>query len=465
MRILFLKIFCICWIAQTLISIMSMVIILRGRSPDSQALFSSLLDSLQLEARDGATAYGQGGCEALKRYSASRSHTSALEDRSGNVLCGARLDSARSVQATQYGAGITGVQVSDRYVWRLPVRQDPNQDIVFLLSVPVRQEPPQWMSDVREFVFPQLPVAIAVGGVTTFLLVLLFTRPLVALRKGTREIAAGHLSTRIQGFSRRKTTQHPPKDAFQSLIADFNHMAERLESLVGAQKLLLRDVSHELRSPLARLSVALELAREGSPKELPAHFDRIERETSRLNILIGQLLTLSSMETFDQKRSFVPVSLNRLLDAMLDDANYEARERHCSVVLYAEDTCIIMGSHDLLQRAIENVVRNAIRYTDPETRVEINLRLISESERLVACIDVLDEGSGIPEADFQNVFRPFFQTEHARDSATGGFGVGLAIAERAILLHNGHVAARNRKRGGSIFSISFPAISAASLQG
>ena len=125
------------------------------------------------------------------------------------------------------------------------------------------------------------------------------------------------------------------------LIHDFNHMAERLESLVDAQKLLLRDVSHELRSPLARLSVALELAREDADPATTAHLDRIERETERLNQLIGQLLTLSSMEALEKVENFEPLSLNQLIERIIPDAEYEARQRQCSLVFHADDECRI----------------------------------------------------------------------------------------------------------------------------
>ena len=151
-------------------------------------------------------------------------------------------------------------------------------------------------------------------------------------------------------------------DEFHVLVHDFNHMAERLESLVNAQRLLLRDVSHELRSPLARLSVALELAREDADSTMTTHLDRIQREAERLNQLIGQLLTLSSMEAA-RGQQVGPVSLRGLLEEMLPDAEYEAQQRDAAVQLDAECDCVIEGRRELIYRAIENVVRNAVRYT------------------------------------------------------------------------------------------------------
>jgi two-component system sensor histidine kinase CpxA len=239
-------------------------------------------------------------------------------------------------------------------------------------------------------------------------------------------------------------------------------MAERLESLVDAQKLLLRDVSHELRSPLSRLSVALELAREDelahedAPPELNIHLARIEREAGKLNQLISQLLTLSSMEARENTSTFQPISLNHLCKQMLPDADYEAQQRSCTVTLIEDNQCTIRGNADLLYRAIENVVRNAIRYTDPGTQVTIRIAETTLEARHFASIEVTDSGPGIPDADLAHIFRPFYRVDQARSSHTGGFGVGLAITERAVRLHGGTIQATNRTHGGTSILFLFP---------
>jgi two-component system, OmpR family, sensor histidine kinase CpxA len=235
-------------------------------------------------------------------------------------------------------------------------------------------------------------------------------------------------------------------------------MAERLESLVGAQRLLLRDVSHELRSPLSRLSVALDLAREDAAPESGMHLMRIEREAERLNQLIGQLLTLSSMEARENTSTFKPLSLNRLCEELLPDAEYEAQQRSCTVVLKQNCECTIRGDWELLYRAIENVVRNAIRYTNPGTQVTIQIAEISMETKRVAQIEVNDHGPGIPDAELAHIFRPFYRLDQARSSVTGGFGVGLAITERAVRLHGGGVRADNRQGGGTSIQMIFPIV-------
>lgn len=219
---------------------------------------------------------------------------------------------------------------------------------------------------------------------------------------------------------------------------------------------MLRDVSHELRSPLARLSVALELAREDSSPELEDHLVRIEREGEKLNQLIGQLLTLSSMEARENTSTFVPISLNRICEQILPDAEYEAQQRSCSVRLEQDNECTIRGDWELMYRAIENVVRNAVRYTDPGTQVTIRIVEAVAGGKRLATIQVSDFGPGIPQAELEYIFRPFYRLDRARSSTTGGFGVGLAIAERAVRLHRGTLRADNRTEGGTSVVFEFP---------
>jgi two-component system sensor histidine kinase CpxA len=225
---------------------------------------------------------------------------------------------------------------------------------------------------------------------------------------------------------------------------------------VDAQKLLVRDVSHELRSPLARLSVALELAREDSGPELEEHLGRIERETIRLNQLIGQLLTLSALEARDGAGPFETVSLNGVCEQILPDAEYEAQQRPCIVELVQEGEFTIKGNAELLYRAIENVVRNAIRYTAPNTTVEIRIHGETVGGLAFAAVDISDEGPGIPEAELTEIFRPFYRVDRARSADTGGFGVGLAITDRAVRLHGGSLRAANRQGGGISVQMLFP---------
>jgi two-component system sensor histidine kinase CpxA len=458
MRGLFFKIFIIFWIAQSLIFVISTALIVRRHFEGPQATFELLNSTMQTDARGAVRAYEAGGCGALRAYGAGISQAVALQNASGKLVCAAAgFDGVESAAAAPAAGRLGGVDVGTRYVWRLPVTSASGAQYTFLLSRPrvVPHNPNLW-HDLLRFSFPQLPVAIAVGGLMTFVLVLLFTRPLAGLRKAAGELATGKLTARVAWPAAR--TQFFGHDEIHALMHDFNHMAERLESLVAAQKLLLRDVSHELRSPLARLSVALELARDDADSAMTTHLDRIERETERLNLLIGQLLSLSSMEALERMENFEPVSLNRLIERLIPDAEYEARQRACSVVFHDRAQCTILGNEELLYRAVENVVRNAIRYAESGTEVEIELAANGANGERRATIVVNDCGPGIPEDQLSAIFRPFYRVDAARSPDTGGFGVGLAIAERAVRLHKGELSAANREGGGATIRMSFPAL-------
>lgn len=453
MRGLFLKIFAIFWVAQSLIFLISTALILRHRHPSPRGAFDGLSELLHNEAGDSLAAYQSGGCSAFAAYATAHNQHLSLEDANGETLCGSPVQIPAHPDSDSED-GMAGARAGSQYVWRVPVQSAQGSRFYFLLSrTPVPDDHP-WYVDMLHFAFPQLFVAIAIGGLTTYVLVLIFTRPLVRLRQAARELAQGNLKTRV------KVTAKPSKalqeDEFVALVHDFNHMAGRLESLVDAQQLLLRDVSHELRSPLARLSVALELAREDAAPEMTAHLTRIEREAAKLNQLIGQLLTLSSMEALERTDNFQPLSLRNLIQEMIPDAEYEAQQRQSFVAFSASEDGFIAGNRELLYRAIENVVRNAVRYTEPGSGVEIRLKASGTNGRRTAVLEVSDHGPGIPEDEIKDIFRPFYRVDRARSTETGGFGVGLAIAERAVKLHGGELHAENRPGGGAVVQMCFP---------
>jgi len=456
MRGLFFKIFAIFWLAQSLIFVISTAFIVRQRFPSPNIVSDALDSNLRHDGDAALHAYEAGGCSSFADNAARHEPSgSTLLKKSGEIVC--RTPNAPSLSGldTHFPDRIDGRQVGGHYAWLIPVvsgNSAPYEYVWFQPPASARRPEPHWR--FLHYAFPQLPVAIAVGGLTTFVLVLLFSRPLVRLRKAARELAEGNLAVRVEASPSGALRSH--SDEFQGLVHDFNHMAERLESLVGAQRLLLRDVSHELRSPLSRLSVALELAREDATPELGVHLARIEREGEKLNQLIGQLLTLSSMEARDSVSSFKPVSLNQLCEQILPDAEYEAQRRPCTVILQQDSECAIRGDWELLYRAIENVVRNAIRYTDPGTLVTIRIRKTSLEATPLATIEVTDCGPGIPAPELEHIFRPFYRLDEARTSTTGGFGVGLAITERAVRLHGGTLRAINRPEGGTCIQMMFP---------
>ncbi len=301
--------------------------------------------------------------------------------------------------------------------------------------------------------FPHLPPwSLPVSALVTFAFAYLLTKPVRALRLAFRRFAAGDMSVRVP-VSRRALRDWGGADV-RTLMVDFNEMADRIEALVQAHKTLLRDVSHELRSPLARLNVALELAREEAPEaELP--LERAELESSRLNALIGELLSLSSMEALQSAPSRSMTSLSDLVDQIMPDLIFEAEARECEIIHRDSGTCSVFGSEDLLRRAIENVIRNAVRYSAPRTQVLVEISQDCGKSMVRVC----DTGPGVPEESLKAIFRPFYRVDSSRQSTTGGFGVGLAIAERAVELHGGKIRAFNQQGGGLCVELSLPCAS------
>ena len=283
------------------------------------------------------------------------------------------------------------------------------------------------------------------GGAVCFWLSRYLTTPLTRLRKASTELAGGDLSVRVGPFLEKRA------DEFSDLARDFDLMAERIEELVKSQRRLLQDISHELRSPLARLNVSLELVRQQSGAAAGSSLDRIQREAERMNQLIGQLLSLTRLEGDAELIAKEPVDLKALLSEVCSDADFEARNRQRRVRVSHTERCVVMGSADLLRSAVENVIRNAVRYTAEDTEVEVEQR---QREPSRVSILVRDRGPGLPEEALTQIFRPFYRVEDARDRESGGVGLGLSIAERIVRLHGGTIAAFNQPTGGLVIEIS-----------
>ena len=294
-----------------------------------------------------------------------------------------------------------------------------------------------------------LPVLL-VGGVFCYWLARYLSTPLEELRGVAQELSDGKLTARVND---KLLERH---DEIGHLGRDFNVMAGRVESLIEAQRRLLGDISHELRSPLARQGVALAIARRRAGAEADSALDRIEREGERLNEMIGQLLALSRLESGTDGLKNVRIDLSGLIHEVVDDADFEARSRERSVRVVQDEPAEVFGVPELIRSAVENVVRNAVRHTEKGT--EVNVSLVTESvngERL-ATISVCDHGKGVPENSIAEIFRPFYRVEDARDRTTGGTGLGLSIAARAVRLHHGTIKAANAEEGGLVVEIRLP---------
>lgn len=272
------------------------------------------------------------------------------------------------------------------------------------------------------------------------------TRPLAILRSATRALAQGDLAVRVGSTMGRRA------DEFTELGRDFDRMAERLDALVTAERRLLRDISHELRSPLARLNVALGLARQQTGADQGA-LDRIEREAERLNLLIGQLLMLARMESGVATAVREPLDLMAIVHEVVEDAAFEAKSRGRTVQITETCEALVSGDPELLHSAVENVVRNAVRHTREGTAVEVSLRRQGEAS---VVIRVRDHGGGVPEEALPYIFQPFYRVGDARERGTGGVGLGLTIVHRTIRLHEGMVCAVNVPEG-LVVELTLPA--------
>jgi len=291
-------------------------------------------------------------------------------------------------------------------------------------------------------------LAIGISGLICFWLTRHITAPLFELRNGAAAIAAGNLAARVPATLRTR------RDEIGLLGRDFDRMAERLESLVDGHKRLLGDVSHELRSPLSRLLVALGLARRAPAEELPELLDRIALEGRRLDNLIGQLLTLSRIDSGSHAAAPSSVDLTALVHEVVADADFEARAHSRRVAVGAFEECTISGSEELLRSAIENIVRNGVRYTLEQTAVDVSIRCHGDR----AVIRVRDWGPGVPEAMLPEMFLPFRRVHTAGETVNEGSGLGLAIAQRAVVASGGTIDARNGADGGLVVDIELPVI-------
>lgn len=301
------------------------------------------------------------------------------------------------------------------------------------------------------FATPEVPViavfiTLLVSAVVCYLLARFLSAPINHLRAATRSIAEGDLGVHVAGLLGRR------RDELAMLAVDFDAMTARLRALLESNQQLLRDVSHELRSPLARLQIALGLARRPGA-DLNQELDRIERDAQRLNELIGEILSLSRLDDRAQGLKFEALSLNELLEDICEDARIEAEPRGVVIALQAPAAVRTRGDRELLHRAIENVVRNAVRFSPAGGHIQVS----AQPGAGVIAITVSDQGPGVAPELLPRIFEPFYRADPARERDAGGNGLGLAIASRVLRLHQGSVGAENIDPHGLQVSMYLPA--------
>ncbi|MGB1581399.1 MAG: ATP-binding protein, partial [Nevskiales bacterium] len=289
----------------------------------------------------------------------------------------------------------------------------------------------------------RLAIFLSVLALAALLFATWLGRPISRLKSATQGLARGDLSTRVE------TSLAERRDAIGELGAEFNRMAEHLQTIVSSKERLLRDMSHELRSPLARLDVALEILRDQPANS--AALDRIATESQRLAELIDQVMTLARLDDPDAGYQRQTLAFDELVQSVADEMRILPQ---ADIQVDQLQPIALNGHAGLLRSAIENLLRNALHYTADNSQVGLSL----SEQQGQACLTIRDAGPGVAESELTAIFRPFYRTAEARDRDSGGYGVGLSIVDRVARLHGGQVTASNRESGGLEIRFCIPAL-------
>jgi two-component system sensor histidine kinase CpxA len=448
MRSLFFKIFV--WFWATVIATgvaLVLTFILEPRSVPSR-WHAALIDTARYSGTIAVETAERDGSASAAAYLArieDETHMKAcLFDSSGNMIAGIGCGSFQSMTLHVMGSGDS--DFSMRYgIARVALILNGQAGRHYIFATELPAGPRAALGVNRGALLLQWVVALLVSGLICSLLTRYLTAPIRQLRGMSQKLAAGDLSVRTgSGLAHRQ-------DEIGDLVRDFNAMASRIEELISRQRQLISDVSHELRSPLARISVALDLSRERKGND-PA-FEQMQEDIELLDEMIGRLLTIAKLDISAPQVPMMDFDLSELLSQIARNAEFECQEPNRGIRLTFSGQCTAWGSPELLHSAIENVVRNAMRYTESGTCVEISLECDSSAGVRVV---VRDYGPGIPESELGNIFQPFYRVADARDRQSGGTGLGLAIADRVVRIHGGTIRAENAMPRGLRIEIVLP---------
>jgi signal transduction histidine kinase len=450
MTSLYWRIFLSFWLALALILVGTVSVVVNGEQQRRFAQSYVLRSELYAQATDAFESGGPDGLRTwltgIKRPEIS-SRTYVLDDAGKEML-------GRAVPATLRDPPSDTPHISNTNIRGIGgplVLVGPDGKTFQVIIGPLRSGPHLF----GELETPQVStatlfIALVVSAVICFFLARYLVAPVDQLRRATRQIASGDLDVRV---SPKLKGRH---DELGLLASDLDTMSERVRNLLELKQQLLRDVSHELRSPLARLQLALSLARRQENTGVERHLARIACEADRLEELIARTLKLARLERPMQGLERVPVDLADLLTHIVNDVGIEAEAHGSTVALETDRPLPVIGDPELLRSAMENVIRNAVRYGPPGSKVGI------EARRMQAEIEikVRDSGPGVPEKDLELIFEPFYRVDAARNRAVGGDGLGLAIAARAVGIHGGRIRAHNLEGGGLVVQLTLPALQA-----
>ncbi len=395
------------------------------------------MDELQLETarstlENGGTAALESYLKKLDQLVPSSSHFLVNANGIDVISGGNRVTLLPAAPASSSRTRIGG---------RFVLTHRSRDGLYWFVAVDSRQ-PSNWT------MFPFYALVIAVIGVLGWLATIGIVSPVRRLTDVVDEFGHGNLASRAE-MKRR--------DEIGELARSFDEMADRIETLVTSERRLLQDISHELRSPLTRLKLAVRLAR--TAPDCGSALDRVDRETNRITSLVSEIVEMTRLEGDPATRSAESVDLQKVIDETVDDCRIEAQLfRGCTIRLEGKLSSEVPGDPELLRRAFENVLRNAIRYSPEKSDIDVRV----EEDSAGAEIEVRDYGPGVPDELLQQIFDPFFRVEQARDEESGGIGLGLSIAKRSIRLHRGTITAENAEPGLRV-RMSIPALTSAAL--
>jgi two-component system sensor histidine kinase CpxA len=293
-------------------------------------------------------------------------------------------------------------------------------------------------------IISRFSVVLLISSFCCLFVTYILIRPILSIKNAVSDITKGKLNTRIGGQYKYR------QDELSELARDLDKMAETLLGLIASKERLLEDVSHELRAPLSRQQVAIELLKANSSGLSIRHYNRIQHENIKLNKLIDEIIELSKINTHARKLNVETFNLTKLVGNIAEDANFEIQ---CNCIkVDARENIKINADKLLINRSIENLVRNAIRYTTQDKKILLSLAL--NAQEISFCIS--DNGPGVPDADLEFIFDVFYRGVQARKQNIPGYGIGLAITKRAISLHGGSIKAENKNDGGLKVTITLP---------
>jgi len=442
MRKLFWKFFFSFWLAQALLLALAILVANLGFLREQIRTVQDLRDQASNLAPAAVQAFEANGSFELSRFLDSHDEATGarfwLFDAQKNELSGNPF-------TTTVVNAVRGSNDEKSPVVTIPVRGAHGAAYTFAGQLRTRRMP----GPPARVIVRQLLLSLVVSAIVCLLLAHSLTKPIVQLRETASKLASGRLEARVGARVAKRD------DEIGQLGCEFDRMASQIEALVQSQKQLLRDISHDLRSPLQRLRTALELARRGGATQ-PAQLDRIEREAVRINSFVEQLLTLARLESTETAPNMEPLSLSGLAERVVADARLEAERAGCELALTTLGPYLIRGNSDALTSALENIVRNGIQHAAGGKLIEIGLH--GETDHAV--LSVRDHGPGVPNAELPRVFEPFYRVDAARSSSTGGSGLGLAIAARVVALHGGSITAQNAAPSGLLITVRLPMLTA-----